>query len=43
MAKKFVKFLLFVTATCAVASGVYYFLKKKETDYYVHYRCSKHP
>ena len=31
MAKKFVKFLLFVTATCAVAAGVYYFLKKKET------------
>ena len=30
MAKKFVKFLLFVTATCAVAAGVYYFLKKKE-------------
>lgn len=31
MAKKFGKFLLFVTATCAVAAGVYYFIKKKET------------
>lgn len=31
MAKKFVKLLLFVTATCAIAAGVYYFFKKKET------------
>ena len=31
MAKKFVKFLLFVTATCAVAAGVYYFFKKRQT------------
>ena len=31
MAKKIVKFLLFVTATCAIAAGVYYFFKKKET------------
>lgn len=31
MAKKFVKFLLFVTATCAVAAGVYYFFNKKQT------------
>ena len=31
MAKKFGKFLLFVTATCAIATGVYSFLRKKET------------
>ena len=30
MAKKFVKLLLFVTATCAIAAGVYYFFKKRE-------------
>lgn len=30
MSKKLGKFLLFVAATCAIATAVYYFLKKKE-------------
>ena len=32
MAKKFGKFLLFVTSTCAIAAGVYYYLQKKESE-----------
>jgi len=32
MAKKFGKFLLFVTSTCAIAAGVYYYLQKKENE-----------